>query len=122
MIKHPDTHKVLTTVSPDGLPQAIVCASLWIKDDDTIVVAEVFMHRTVEYLNKNPNAEFLIWAGKNAYSIKAVAKERLTEGPIFDKMSAFMDRFNMATVAVWLFEITSVWDESATDTSGQKVI
>ena len=122
MIKHPDTHKVLTTVSPDGLPHAIVCASLWIKDDDTIVVAEVFMHRTVENLNSNPNAEFLIWAGKNAYSVKAVAKERLTEGPIFDKMSAYMDRYNMTTVAVWLFEITGVWDESATDTAGEKVI
>ena len=54
MIKHPDTHKVLTTVTPDGKPHAIVCASLSMLGDDTILVADVFMHRTSDNLNNNP--------------------------------------------------------------------
>ena len=122
MIKQPDTHKVLTTVSPDGKPHAIVCASLWMKGDDTVVVGEVYMHRTSEYLKNNPNVEFLVWLGKNAYSIKAVAQERQTEGEIFDKMSAYLERFNFDTVAVWLFKVTEIWDESASRTAGEQVI
>ena len=122
MIKHPDTHKVLTTVSPDGLPHAIVCASLDMDGSDTIVVAEVYMQRTCENLKSNPNAEFLVWQGKMGYSLKAKATGRFTEGVPFDKMSAAMDKFNMAVVAVWEFQVTEIWDESATKTSGEKVI
>lgn len=121
MIKHPDTHKVLTTVSPDSKPHAIVCASLALSGDDTILVAEVFMHRTCEYLKTNPNVEVLVWQGKNGYSLKAVTTGRLVEGPEFDKMSAAMDRYNLATVAVWEFKVLEIWDESASKKAGEKV-
>ena len=47
---------------------------------------------------------------------------RETSGPEFDRMSRFLDRMNMTTVAVWRFEPTEVWDESASDTSGDRVI
>ena len=121
MIKQPDTHKVLTTVSPSGEPHAIVCASLDV-DDNKIVVGEVFMLRTVENINNNPNVEFLVWFGKNAYSIKAKACGRYTEGPHFEKMAAALDKFNMVAIAVWEFEPLEIWDESASRSAGQKVV
>ena len=122
MIKHPDTHKILATVSPDGKPHAIVCASLAVDGDDKIVVAEVFMHRTAENLLKNRDVEFLVWQGKMGYSIKAVAVNRLTQGEIFDKMYASLDKFNMVTVAVWEFRVTEIWDESASKSAGDRVV
>jgi len=122
MIKHPDTHKVLTTVSPDGKPHAIVCASLSMIGADTILVAEVYMHRTCDNLKNNPNVEILVWQGKNAYSIKAVTTGRIIEGEAFDKMSAMMDKFNLPTVAVWEFKVREVWDESASATAGTQVV
>ena len=121
MIKHPDTHKVLTTVSPDGKPHAIVCASLT-TDGNRVVVGEVFMLRTVEKINSNPNVEFLVWLGKNAYSIKAKACGRFTEGEVFDKMCLALDKYNLTTIAVWEFEVTEIWDESASRSAGQRVI
>ena len=121
MLKTPDSHKVLSTASPDGIPHSIVCASLSLAAPDMIVVAEVFMHRTCEYLKTNPNVEILVWQGKNAYSLKAVATERLVEGEVFDKMYAAMDRFNLVTVAVWEFKVLEIWDESASPTAGEQV-
>ena len=122
MIKHPDTNKVLATVSPDGKPHMIVCGSLDIADDGSIIVGEAYMYRSAKYLEANPEAEILVWKGNTAYSIKAVARSRETSGPLFDRMSRFLDRMNMITVAVWRFEPTEVWDESASDTSGDRVI
>jgi hypothetical protein len=122
MIKHPDTHKVLTTVSPEGKPHAIVCASLSMVGDDTVVVAEVFMHRTCEYLKTNPNVEILVWQGKNAYSLKGVTTARLVEGEVFDRMCLAMEKFNLPTVAVWEFKIVEIWDESASNTAGIQVV
>ncbi len=122
MIKHPDTNKVMATVSPDGMPHSIVCGSLMVTEPDTIIVGEVFMHRASEYLQKNPNVEFLVWRGKSAYSIKAKAKARLDTGAVFDKMSSLLEKMGMTCVAVWIFEATEVWDESASSTSGDRVI
>jgi len=122
MIKHPDTHKVLTTTFPDGKPHAIVCASLDVEDNDTVVVGEVYMQRTCENIQKNPNVEFLVWLGKNAYSLQAVLESRETEGPTFEKMRAALDKFNMEAVAVWRFTVTGIWDESASRTAGDRVV
>lgn len=122
MIKHPDTKKVMATVSPDGMPHMIVCGSLMVTEPDTIVVGEVYMYRAAENLKANPDVEFMVWSGKDAYSIKAVAKSRDESGPVFDKMSQLLQKMNMDLVAVWSFEAKEVWDESASHTSGDRVI
>lgn len=122
LIRHPHTSKVLATVSPGGEPHMIVCGSLSIIEPDTIVVGEVYMHRASEYLHNDPRVEFLVWSGKSGYSIKAIAKERLVDGPVFDKMAATLERLNMTVVAVWTFEALEVWDESASDSAGDRVI
>ena len=121
MIQSPESHKVLTTVSPDGKPHAIVCASLSLAGNDTVLVAEVFMHRTNEYLKTNPNVEILVWQGKNAYSLKAVTTGRIVEGEAFDRMYDALDRFGMTTVAVWEFQVQEIWDESASSNAGEQV-
>lgn len=122
MIKHPDTHKVLSTVSPDGKPHSIICASLSMDGDDTILVGEVYMHRTCEYLIHNPNVEILVWLGKDGYSLKAVTTGRKIEGPQYEKMSAMLEKFNLSPVAVWEFKVLEIWDESASKSSGERVI
>ncbi len=121
IIKHPEARKVLATVSPEGEAHAIVCASLVIFDD-YICAADVFMTRTALYLESNPNVEFLVWQGRDAYSIKATLKERVVEGEIFDKMAASLEKFNMVANAVYIFEATEIWDESASKSAGEKVI
>ena len=122
MIKHPDTRKVMATVSPDGEPHMIVCGSLIVTEPDTIIVGELFMYRACENLKNNPNVEFMVWQGREAYSIKAVAKSRVDTGPIFDKMAQQLDKMNMTLVAIWVFEAKEVWDESASKNAGSKVI
>ncbi|MBQ8373386.1 MAG: pyridoxamine 5'-phosphate oxidase family protein [Candidatus Methanomethylophilaceae archaeon] len=122
MIKHPDTRKVMATVSPDGEPHMIVCGSLIVTEPDTIIVGEVFMYRACENLKNNPNVEFMVWQGREAYSIKAVAKSSVDSGPIFDKMAQQLDKMNMTLVAIWVFEAKEVWDESASKNAGSKVI
>ena len=80
------------------------------------------MYRACENLKNNPNVEFMVWQGREAYSIKAVAKSRVDTGPIFDKMAQQLDKMNMTLVAIWVFEAKEVWDESASKNAGSKVI
>ena len=122
MIKHPDTGKVMATVSPAGEPHMIVCGSLTVSGDDTIVVGEAYMFRTAENLAANPVTEFIVWRGKEAYSFKTHVKCRLESGPEFDKMHHELEKMRMETVAVWLFEVDEIWDEGITDTTGKRLV
>jgi len=122
IILRPDSHKILSCVSPDGKPHSIVTATLTLDGPNRIVVGEVWMYRATPYIENNPNVEFLVWYGRDAYSIKAVAKERITSGPTFDKMSKSLDKYNMAVVAIWEFEVQEVWDESASSNCGTQVV
>ncbi len=89
--------------------------------DDTILVAEVFMHRTCDNLKNNPNVEILVWQGRNGYSLKAVTTGRIIEGPAFDKMTVIMEKYNLTPTAVWEFKVLEIWDESATNFAGSQV-
>ena len=122
MINHPNTNKVLATISPDGYPHTIVAGSLMCTDSETIIVGEAFMYRTVQNLERDAHAEFIVWQGRNAYSIKAVAQERKTSGPEFDRMSELLGKMNMSVAAIWVFKAKEVWDESASKNAGDRVI
>ena len=37
-------------------------------------------------------------------------------------MAATLERLNMTVVAVWTFEALEVWEESASDSAGDRVI
>lgn len=122
MIKHPDTCKAMTTVSPEGEPHMIVCGSLTLTDDDCIVVGEVYMYRTAENLSRNPFAEFMVWKGREAYSLKTRATRRLMSGPEFDKINATLDKMRMEAASVWVFEVDEIWDEGISDTTGRRLV
>ena len=121
LLKRPETHKVLSTVTPDGKPHSIICASLVVTDPSTIVVGEVYMFKTGVNLMNNRNVEFLVWSGANAYSIQATVKSRMEEGPEMEKMTKSLAKTNLVPVAVWEFKVDSAFDEGITAHAGTQV-
>jgi len=122
MLKRPDTNKVLITVSSEGDPHGIVCGSLLVVDEETIIAGEVYMYRTRDNLENNAKAEFLVWSGKNAYSIQAKATSRVESGPFFDKISINLEKMKMRADAVWEFKVTAVYDEGVSNMAGTRII
>ncbi len=122
MLKRPETNKVLSTVSPEGDPHSIVCGSLLVIDEETVIVGEVYMYATCRNLNNNPKAEFLVWSGKDAYSIQATLSSRIDSGPLLEKMNHNLERMKMKAVAVLEFKVRSVYDEGISpDTAGTQI-
>lgn len=122
MLKHPDTNKCMATVSADGTAHPVVCGSLTVSDDDKIVFGEVFINKTKANLERDPRAEFIVWKGRESYTIKAKAIGRVEEGPAYDKISLMLGKMNMSVIAVWIFEAEEIWDSSATDAAGTRVV
>ena len=99
----------------------ILLGAVIVGDDDRIYVGEVYMYRSSQYLEACPKAEFLVWKGKEGYSLRVEAEGRITEGPEFDRLSEVLGRKNMHVNALWVFRPSEVWDESASYTSGDRV-
>ena len=122
LVLHPDANKTMSTVSPAGEPHCIVCGSLMALGPDKIGAGDVYMYRTEENLLANPIAEFLVWKGREAYSIKAKALERVESGPEFDKMSKALERMQMKIDGLWIFEVLEVWDEGIGNLTGAQIV
>jgi hypothetical protein len=123
MLRRPETNKVMTTVSPDGNPPAVVCGSLLVSDEESVIVGEVYMYATCRNLMNNPRAEFLVWSGKDAYSLQAVLKSRSDSGPLFEKMNQNLERMKMKAAAVLEFSVISVYDKGISpDTVGTRIL
>ncbi|MFA6805330.1 MAG: pyridoxamine 5'-phosphate oxidase family protein [Candidatus Methanomethylophilaceae archaeon] len=122
MLKRPETHKVLSTVTPDGKPHSIVCGSLIVKDPSTIMVGQVYLTRTCVNLANNRNVEFLVWRGPDAYSIQATFVSRQDSGPEMEKMTQLLAKMNMVPTAVLEFSVDSAYYEGITEKAGTQVL
>lgn len=121
LLRHPESGKVLSAVSPEGYPHTVVLGALVVGEDGRIYAGDVFMKRIPDYLERSPKAEILVWKGKYGYSIRAVCDGRVTEGPEFDRMNELLGRLGMRAGWVWAFTPQEVWDESASPAGGTRV-
>lgn len=77
---------VLTTVSPDGTPNAIYAGSVGLFDDSTFFVANNYFHKTRENILAGSKASLLfLTKERKAFQIKG-SIEFQESGPIFDEM------------------------------------
>ncbi len=122
MLNRPETHKVLSTVSPEGKPHSVICGSLIATDPSTIFVGQVYMHQTCINLTVNRDVEFLVWSGAQAYSIQATLSSICIDGPEMEKMEKLLGKMNMRPLSVLVFKVNSAYDEGITPKAGMKVI
>ena len=114
--------KVLTTVSSDGIPHSIVVGSIMAPTPEVICAAEVLMKKTANNLESNKNIAVLTVKGTESYLVNATVIERQTEGELFDTVSEQMKKAGMTMQALWIFEPTAIYDQSAGPTAGTQIV
>lgn len=121
LLNDPDASKVLTTISDDGVLHSIVVGSIMAPDEKTVCAAEVLMKTTAKNLETNKNIAVLTVKGMESYLVNATVVERQTEGPLFDKVAEQMKKAGLPMKALWIFEPTAVYDQSAGPNAGTKL-
>lgn len=114
--------KVLTTIAADGVPHSIVVGSTMAPNDETICAAEILMKKTSENLQANKNVAVLTVKGKESYLVNAKVVERQTEGDLFAKVAQEMKKAGMPMKALWIFQPTAVYDQSAGPNAGTQIV
>jgi predicted pyridoxine 5'-phosphate oxidase superfamily flavin-nucleotide-binding protein len=122
LLNDKDALKVLTTISADGIPHSIAVGSVMAPDAETICAAEIFMKATAENLKANKNIAVLVVKGAESYLVNATVAERKTEGDLFHKVSEQMKKANLPMQALWVFQPTAIYDQSAGPTAGTQIV
>ncbi len=113
--------KVLVTADASGQPHAIVCGSIVSPAPDKVMVGEILMKKSSENLKANPKASFIVAAGMEAYTIDVANPVRIAEGPVLDGMNEKLAAIHLKASAVWMFDVTAVYDQGATPAAGTKI-
>jgi hypothetical protein len=117
--------KVLTTVSSDGVLHSIRVGSLIAPAPNMLAVGAILMKTTAKNLEdmkkNNQLVAILVGSEMNAYLVLAKIKESHKAGPLFDKMNENLKAIGLQAGAVWTFEPTGVWNQSASYEAGKKI-
>lgn len=100
---------VLATVDADGKPNVIYVGSVNAWGDDTVLVADNYMHKTcANILAGSPGALLFLTKDRKAYQFKGAITYH-TEGPLFESMKTWNkpEYPGVAAVALQVREIYS---------------
>ena len=61
---------VLTTAALDGMPNAVPVGAKQIVDDETILISDQFLNKTLSNMKQNPKVAVTFWEGHEGYQLK----------------------------------------------------
>lgn len=126
IINDPGTVKILGTKDPKGSVHVIHVGSLVAPAPDTLAVGAVLMQRTSNNLQamkeKNETTSILLVSGMKSYEIKAKVKDFLTSGQLVNAMNERLAKMNLKARGVWTFEPLEVWNQSASQEAGKRIV
>ena len=117
----PEPVKMLDTADANGQPRGIVCGSIFVPDEETLAIGEVFMNVTKSNLESNPKAAITVAFGPEAYNINVSVISRSEEGEMLDALNGRLSKINLSAKAVWLFRVESVFDEGINPNAGKLI-
>ncbi len=120
-LNRPEPVKMLVTADSSGQPRGIVCGSIFVPDDETLAIGEVFMNTTKNNLEMNPKAAVTVAFGGEAYNISVSVIARHTEGDLLNVMNERLSKVNLKARAVWTFMVEAVFDEGINPNAGKLI-
>ena len=109
----------LATASKNGEPNCSYIGAKYLLDDETIIVVDNFMKKTLKNILENPRVSIAIIREKEAYQIKGNCKY-LTEGPIYEEARKWMkakgDRY--PAKGALLIKVTDIFYSTSEEKAG----
>jgi predicted pyridoxine 5'-phosphate oxidase superfamily flavin-nucleotide-binding protein len=80
---------VLATSTTNGLPNAVPVGAKKIIDEETVIISDQYLNKTLSNMKSNPRISLMFWQGKEGYQLKgAVTVE--TSGKIFEETAIWL--------------------------------
>jgi predicted pyridoxine 5'-phosphate oxidase superfamily flavin-nucleotide-binding protein len=81
---------ILATATPDGIPNAVPVGSKKIIDNETILISDQFLNKTLANMKANPKVSLTFWEGHDGYQVKGSVTIETT-GNRFEETSKWIE-------------------------------
>jgi len=101
----------VATSDPEGIPNVVYIKYLKVVDDQTVLIADNYLHKTRSNILRNPKLSFVVLdEDKGSFQIKGTAK-RLIDGPMYGEVLKWVpDR--LPKVAAIVLSVEQVYNGS----------
>lgn len=116
----------LATASRDGMPNVVPVGTKKIIDDETILISDQFMDKTLKNMKENPHAAITFWDTLEGYQIKGVVSYE-TSGRRFEEAAKWVEKIGrsmnppLKSKGVVIFKITEIYNVSPGPDAGKTV-
>jgi uncharacterized protein len=117
---------VLSTATSHGTPNAVPVGAKRIIDDETVLISNQFLNKTLANLKANPHASITFWEGSEGYQLKgAVTIE--TSGLRFEETARWIEKlsakagFPMKSKGAVIFNIEEIYSVAPGPGAGRKL-
>ena len=84
---------VLSTVSEEGIPNAVPVGSKKVIDDETVLMSDQFFNKTLTNMTANPRVAVTFWEGYEGYQLKGLVTIE-TSGQRFEDTSRWIEEMS----------------------------
>lgn len=121
--------KVLVTIDENNVPHCVPAGSLCVLSPSMIGFAVIMMkksHSNLLHCCENGKlVAAMVVKGPKSYQVKALAKEYLTEGIVYEKfrdgLKPLLSNSNFELKGVWILQPTEIYNQSMGWDAGQKI-
>jgi len=113
----------LATLSNTGIPNISNIGAKYLLDDETIMVVDNYMKKTLSNIIENPAVAILVRSGKESYQIKGICSY-LKSGPIYEEAKKWMKSIGEKYPAkgVLKIKVEEIFNSTSDCGSGEKII
>ncbi|OQY02740.1 MAG: flavin-nucleotide-binding protein [Desulfobacteraceae bacterium 4572_123] len=117
---------ILATSTSDGEPNVVPIHSKNIIDDETILISNQFMGKTLANLRANPKVAITFWDKIEGYQIKGDCTYE-TSGKLYEETAAFVEAYGksinypLSSKGILLIKITAIYNVSPGPHAGEKI-
>ncbi len=113
----------LATLSNTGIPNISNIGAKYLLDDETIMVVDNYMKKTLSNIIENPAVAILVRSGKESYQIKGRCSY-LKSGPIYEEAKKWMKSIGTKYPAkgVLKIKVEEIFNSTSGCGSGERII
>ena len=82
----------LGTSTPSGIPNTVPIGAKKIIDDETVLISDQFLNKTLVNIQSNPNVSVTYWEGNEGYQLKGTATIE-TSGQRYEDTVCWIEAF-----------------------------
>jgi len=117
---------ILATATKEGVPNAVPIGAKKIIDDETILISDQFLNKTLNNMKDNPQVAVTFWSGFEGYQLKGNITIE-TSGERFEETAKWIDEmgkalnFPLKSKGAVIMKISEIYGVSPGPGAGKKI-